>query len=188
MTQLALDPAYRRMTVEEFLAVQVDGRAELEDGLFYMMAGGSARHAAVSMNVLLALGTRLRGSGCRAMTSDFAVRTGLNTVRMPDASVYCGFPMSPVHDRDQLLGDPMVVFEVLSPSTRSHDLKVKLPEYKSLEGVQAIVYVDPDKEIMRLVARPVGGDWTDDWLPEGADVTLSCLGITLPHSEIFGRT
>jgi hypothetical protein len=57
-----------------------------------------------------------------------------------------------------------------------------------LAGLDAILFVDPETERVRLVARTGPAGWTDDWLPEGTDVTLSCLGITFPHSEIFGRT
>ena len=53
MNKVALDPAYRRVTVEEFLAMDLgEAKAELEDGLIYMMAGGSETHARVAANII----------------------------------------------------------------------------------------------------------------------------------------
>jgi len=188
MAKVALDPSYRRVSVEEFLDMDFGGaKAELEDGLIYMMAGGSEEHARVAANILAYLHRTLRGSGCRPYGSDFATRTDERTVRLPDVSVYCNNPSAPENARKKLLGDPRVVFEVLSPSTSSYDQKVKLLEYRALAGVEAIVLVDTSDERVRVVQRVAGDDWTDTWLPTGADVPLPALGITLPHAEIFAR-
>jgi Uma2 family endonuclease len=188
MTQLALDPAYRRVSVEEFLRMDFgDGKAELVDGIIFMMAGALSRHNAVQMNISIALGTRLRGSGCRPYGPDQAVRVGRGSIRYPDVSVFCNDPAARDNDREALLGDPRVVVEILSESTKENDQRFKLPEYQELAGIDAILFVDPDAERVRLVARTGPAGWTDDWLAEGADVTLNCLGITLPHTEIFGR-
>ena len=184
MATLALDPAYRRVTVGEFLAMDLgEAKAELVDGMICMMAGGSPRHAAIAANIIIALGPRLRGSGCRPYGSDLAMRTGEASIRFPDVSIYCNDPEMPVDPDAKLLGDPRVVFEVLSPSTASNDQVTKLREYRALPGVDAIVFVDPDNERLRIVARDTRGD--GEWLPHGTDLTLPTLGVTVPHREIF---
>lgn len=189
MNQLALDPAYRRVTAEEFLRMDFgDGKAELVDGIIFMMAGALGGHNVVQANLMIALGTRLRGSGCRPYGSDQAVRVRSGSIRYPDVSVYCNNPAERSHDREFLLGDPKVVIEILSDSTKDNDQRFKLPEYQELAGVDAILFVDPETDRIRLVARTGPKGWTDDWLPDGADVSLTCLGITLPHSQIFERT
>lgn len=186
MASIALDSAYRRITVREFLEMDFgDARAELDDGIIYMMAGGSEQHSRLAGNIFAFLRTRLRGSGCRPYGSDFAVRTGEATVRLPDVSVHCGHPTAPENARKQLLADPTAVFEVLSPSTASIDQKAKLEEYRSLAGMQDIVLVDPDKRRIRHVRRNGDGDWVDGWLAPGSDVTLGSLGFSLPEAEIF---
>lgn len=187
MASVALDSAYRRVSVDEFLQMDFGGaKAELEDGLIFMMAGGSEVHSRVAGNVLIALGTRLRGSGCRPYGSDFAARTAERTVRLPDVSVYCNNPSAPGNERKQLLGDPQIVFEILSPSTESYDQKVKLEEYRALAGVKEVVLIDPLKERIRLVHRTETG-WADDWLADGDDLVLYSLSLTISHTEIFAR-
>lgn len=185
MATLADKPAYRAMTVGEFLELEIEGRAELEDGVLYMMAGGSFRHAAVVANILAALSQKLRGSGCRPLGSDFAVRTGPATLRLPDVSVYRGFGAGGERNEAKLLGDPKVIFEVLSPSTSKLDQNVKLFEYQVLEGVAAIVFVDPDAEICRLAARTGPAGWSDRWLEKGGELPLTCLDLILSSDEMF---
>jgi Uma2 family endonuclease len=186
-TPLKNNPAYREMTVEEFLEAELEGRAELDEGVVYMMAGGSRRHAAVSRNILFALEGKLRGSSCEPFGPDMTVRTGPTSLRLPDASVYCDLPDTDEGQLAKLLGDPRFIFEVLSPSTRKLDLDVKLPEYRGLAGVDAVIFVDPESERVRLVERTGSEAWTDQWLSHGEDVPLRSVGITLTAPEIFSR-
>lgn len=162
-------------------------KAELEDGLIFMMAGGTQAHARVSGNIFAYLRSSLRGSGCMPFNSDFAARTGERTLRFPDVAVYCDRPALPEKDGSQLLGDPRIVFEILSPSTSSHDQKVKLAEYVALPGLQELVFVDPLTERVRHIRRTGPEGWADDRLPPGADLILASIDTTLPHAEIFAR-
>jgi Uma2 family endonuclease len=184
-TPLPAKPAYRQMSVEEFLSIEIEGRAELIDGMFYMMAGGSLDHAIVSGNILASLHAKLRGSGCRPFGPDFGVRTGPASVRLPDASVYCGLSFDAEQRRAKLAGDPKLIVEVFSPSTRSEDEKHKLPEYQALPGLDVILFIDPEAERVRLVERTGPESWTDQWLAKGADVPLRALDVTLTAQDIF---
>lgn len=187
MNRLAIEPAYRRISVREFLAMDFgEAKAELIDGQIYMMAGGSERHAAIAANLIYALMSRLRGSGSRPYGSDLAARTGEATVRYPDVSVYCNREqLPPEAGNAKLIGDPKVIFEVLSPSTAHNDQVDKLAEYRELAGLDAVLFVDPERERVRLVQRSGAEGWTDQWLEKGAEAAIAALGIALPHEEIF---
>ena len=184
MASIALDPAYRRVTVREFLAMDLgEAKAELVDGMILMMAGGSARHAAIAANLIAALVTRLRGSSCRPYGSDLALRTGDASIRFPDVSVYCRDDLTQDTGDKKLLGVARVVFEVLSPSTASNDQITKLGEYRRLPGLMAVVFVDPVNERVRVIETAQEREAA--WLLSGSVVDLSMLGISLPHTEIF---
>ncbi len=184
MASHPLNPAYRTMEVEEFLDLELgDAKAELVDGTIWMMAGGSPTHAAVAANIIITLGGKLRGSGCRPYGSDMPLRTGPSSIRFPDVTVYCNNPASPENDGKRLLDHARVVFEVLSPSTASNDQIVKLAEYRGLASIQAIIFVDPDNQRVRLVGR----DGKGDWLATGTDLEIDPLKIMLLHDEIFAR-
>ncbi|WP_374944064.1 Uma2 family endonuclease [Sphingomonas sp.] len=182
MASIALDTAYRRVSVEEFLAMDFGGaKAELEDGIIFMMAGGTPEHAVVAARLIRRLGNALDGSGCEPVGSDMGVRTADRTLRYPDVSIYCG-PVSSPDDPERT--DPVVVIEVLSPSTAEHDQKVKLIEYQALPGVREILFVDPITGAIRTVRRTDDGGWSDRWLRGDEGVEVVHFGVSLSRSEI----
>jgi len=175
----------RLLTAEEFYQIDFgpDLKAELDNGVIRMMAGGTRDHARVQGNLMVALGTRLRGSGCRPYGSDMSVRAHDLSVRHPDVTVDCGSPSDT--GKDIRLSAPRAIFEVLSPSTREQDLRVKREEYRALPSVDTVVFVDPDAETVS-VHRRHDNTWIETlFAPD--DVVLPSLGITIPHHEIFAR-
>lgn len=185
---MATQPVYPLLTAEEFLAMDFgpDHKAELDNGVIRMMAGGTRRHARVSMKISVALARRLAGSGCAPYGSDMAARTHDLSVRYPDVSVYCGRELAEF-DNDKSDSEPTVVFEVLSAGTARTDLRIKLDEYKAMPSMQTIVYVDIAVERVRVVQRTGPSGWSDDNHREPHDVALPSLGLTIPHDEIFAR-
>ena len=150
------------------------------------MAGGSARHARVVFNIMLALGNRLRGTGCTPYNADMATRTHDLSVRYPDVTVFCGRD-GPENDDLNAFDDPRILFEVLSAGTTRTDLRVKLPEYKALPSVETIVFVNVTTERLRIVQRTGRDDWTEAGHDEPFDLFIPFLDMILPHAEIFAR-
>lgn len=175
------------LTVDEFLKIDFgERRAELNRGVIWMMAGGTARHAQVQTNILSALREKLRGSGCAAYGPDMGLRTRDDSLRLPDASVYCG-KGSGAFDTATTFDDPRALFEILSDGTARTDLREKLPEYKALASLDTIVFVDIKTERLRVVQRTGPRGWNEEEHDEPVDVPLPALGITLTHDEIFAR-
>ncbi|MBB3347702.1 MULTISPECIES: Uma2 family endonuclease [unclassified Sphingomonas] len=177
------DPRF--LTAEEFLQIDFgpELRAELDDGVIRMMTGGSREHARVQANIISFLRERVRGSGCHAYGSDMAVATHDRSVRYPDVTVDCGAAGD--RESDTRLTAPRVIVEVLSPSTRDHDLRVKKEEYRALPSVDTILFVDPGEEWV-IVSQRVEGGWIDT-VPARRDVALPSLAIVLPADETFAR-
>ena len=181
-------PFYDRMTVDQFLAIDFgsDRKFELIDGLVYMMTGGTPAHSRIASNILIWLGAKLRGTGCRAYNANLGIRVDDLNCRYPDVSVFCGNPATPEREESLTFDDPVVIF-VLSPSTQGEDLGIKLLEYRSLTSIDTIVYVDPIKERARVLQRLGPTAWRDDMFAQPNDVDLPALGLVLPHAEIFAR-
>ena len=175
----------RLLSVEEFLQIDFGPglKAELDDGYIRMMAGGSRAHARVRMNLYRFLGEALRGSGCRPFGSALGVRTKELALRYPDLSVDCGSAGD--EPSDQVLGNPRVLVEVLSPSTRDYDLRIKKAEYREIGSVGTIAFIDPDSTTLSISQRIAGG-WTDSVFA-AADLHLPELQIAVPHGEIFAE-
>src|SRR4051812_13122745 len=106
---------------EDFLAWvwEQDYKYEMIEGRLVMMAGGTRRHATIAVNATITLGNRLLGKPCRVFNSDYLVQVARNNRYYPDVSVACG------ETRDYT-DRPVLVVEVLSPTTRREDLGPKL--------------------------------------------------------------
>lgn len=175
----------RLLTVEEFLQIDFGPglKAELDSGHIHMMASGSRAHARVQMNLYRFLGGVLRGSGCRPFGSDMGILTKDMSLRYPDLTVDCGTPDDA--SADQVLGNPRVLMEVLSPSTRDYDLRTKQAEYRQIDSVQAIAFIDPDAETLSISLRTADG-WTDSPFM-ATDLRLPDLDIVVPYAEVFAQ-
>ena len=176
------------VTVEEFLDMVFDTeeRYELDNGVVRMMAGGLAIHARIQGNVFMALGQKLAGSGCAPFGPDMGVSTHRLSLRYPDVSVFCGRE-GPENDNLKAFDDPRLLVEVLSKGTRTRDVEVKLPEYRTIDALEAILYIDPDDESMHLETRDADRNWVVTTCnPKGA-VTIAALALTLTWDDVFAR-
>lgn len=185
---MAAQPDAVLLDAERFLQIDFgpDIKAELDNGVIRMMAGGTRAHARVQMNLYSFMRTALRGSGCRPFGSDMAVRTHDYSVRYPDLTIDCGGE-GVADDEDRLLHHPQVVVEILSPSTRDNDQGVKLNEYRAIASIDTIVLVDPLAERLRVLQRTGPDAWSDRTYREPADLELPSLNVTVPHAEMFAR-
>ncbi|MBW3616504.1 MAG: Uma2 family endonuclease [Proteobacteria bacterium] len=180
-----MSAAPKLMTAEEFLVWCLDqeGRWELVGGVpTLMMTGARRRHDLVTTNLIIALGNRLRGGPCRPTTADVATRMPNGNLRRADVTVDCAFRP----DDELESGEPVVVFEVLSPSTRRTDLLRKTDEYRRHPTLKHFVTLEPDLPYALVWTRGEGGDWTYaevSGLEEG--LVLSALGLELPMAEVY---
>lgn len=182
---MATRTEYPLLTAKEFLEIDFGERkAELDNGVIRMMAGGTARHSAVQINILAWLRQRLRGSNCRPYGPDMATQTHDSSIRYPDASVFCGGRRD---EEAKAFADPRVLIEVLSAGTARTDLRVKLEEYQALDSVDTIVFVDIAVERLRVVQRTAAHGWNDVTHDAPIDLLLPSLDLTIPHDEIFAR-
>jgi Uma2 family endonuclease len=76
---------------------------------------------------------------------------------------------------------------VLSPTTRQDDVRIKLPEYRKIASLDAILYIDPEDKTVHLETRDPKRGWTVTTPEVGGSVTLPLHGIVLAWDDIFGR-
>ncbi len=130
------EAAQKVMTVDEFLATaeEREGRWEIEDGVAYAMAPERLDHARVERPDFHCLRAAIRRAGlpCEAVPDSVAVRITARTAYQPDALVYCGERLPP---EAREVPAPVIVVEVLSPSTEWRDAHRKLIGYFSRPSV-----------------------------------------------------
>lgn len=143
------NPAQSEMDVDAFL-VWADGRQgrwELRDGRPVMMAPQRAVHALTKLSAHIALieGVRRAGLPCRVFPDGMTVRITARTAFEPDALVVC----PPPTDLNTMeIPNPVIVVEVLSPSTAGDDHGVKLDGYFSVRSIEHYLIIDADRRIM----------------------------------------
>jgi Uma2 family endonuclease len=146
-----------KMTVEEFLpwAEGKEGRRELHDGVPVRISPERAAHAETKAKAYVALREAIRRKGlpCRVYPDGMTVRIDARAAYEPDASVVCG-PRVPGDAIE--IGNPIIVVEVLSPSTAAIDHGRKLSGYFSIPSVQHYLILDPERRV--VVHHKRGGD------------------------------
>src|SRR5271166_6867715 len=140
--------ANSEMGVEEFLvwAEEREGRWELRDGEPVLMAPERAAHALTKFAAQKAIDAAIARAGlpCRMFPDGMTVRISARTAFEPDALVVC--PPPPLDAIE--IPNPVIVAEVLSPSTAADDHGVKLDGYFSLPSVEHYLILDPDRRVM----------------------------------------
>ena len=171
----------RPMTLDEFLAWEQIQELRWEfDGFAPMaMTGGTSDHSAIQLNIYLAVGGRLRGKPCRVFTADLKVRVA-GSIRYPDAFVVC----TPVASGTLVVFDPVVIFEVLSPSTASTDVGAKNQEYRDTPSVQRYVMLAQERRQATVFAR-AGNDWVGHIVTGDAVLEMPEIGISVPLTELY---
>jgi Uma2 family endonuclease len=169
------------VSLEEFLAWEEHQELRWEfDGFAPVgMTGGTSDHSAIQLNLYLAIGTRLRGKQCRLYTADLKVLVS-GSIRYPDAFVVC----TPVPRGTLVVTDPVVVFEVLSPSTASVDIGIKNEEYRDTPSIQRYVMLAQDRMRATVFAR-VGDDWIGHIISGNGLLAMPEIGIEVPLAELY---
>jgi Uma2 family endonuclease len=178
-----------KLTAEEYLALDraAEFRSELLDGEMVAMSGGSARHSILQIDLAVGVQTALRGGPCQTFSADLRVRVSSRLYAYPDLSVVCGEPQYPDGRQDILL-NPTVIFEVLSPSTEKYDRGIKLQHYRSIESLQDYILVAQDQIRIEQYTRGEAGTWTlRDYQSADETLAIESVGVRLPLVGIYER-
>jgi Uma2 family endonuclease len=176
-------------TLDEYFALERAGDARYEywNGDIVCMSGGSLAHCRIASNVHLSLGRKLAGGPCVAFTEGLPVKTPtLFPYRYPDASVVCGDPkVENIQGVDALL-NPILIVEVLSPSSESRDRGDKLTACRQIVGFQDYLLVAQQVPRVIRYLRQVDGDWSEKEII-GMDgiVRLGSIPCELSLAEIY---
>jgi len=140
-------PAYdKHYTFADYMSWDDDQRWEIIDGELYMMSAPTSRHQEISGNLFLLFGNHLKGKSCKVFYAPFDVRlnadTTDDTVVQPDLVIICD---KSIMMKTGCCGAPDMAIEVMSPSTSSRDLTIKLALYERT-GVREYWVISPDEK------------------------------------------
>jgi Uma2 family endonuclease len=119
--------------------------------------------------------------------SDLRVRASHRMYAYPDGFVVCGKPRLADEEEDVLL-NPVVIFEVLSPSTEKYDRGVKFQHYRTVDSLKDYVLVDQDQFRIEHYSRETDNTWTlHDHEKFDDELKIASIGVSLSLSRIYDR-
>lgn len=175
----------RRMSAAEFLAWD-EGQTikhEFVRGEVFAMTGGVDRNFTVALNLATALREHLRGSGCRVYGLDIKLRVeAADCYFYPDLMVTC----SAADAADRLIKrEPVLVVEVLSPSTASFDRGDKFADYRQLPSLLEYLLVDVTRLRCDLYRKGADGLWVLHPTQADEPVELKSVGLTVAAAALW---
>ena len=179
------EPAIKRMTLDEFLHWEdgTDTRYELIDGSPVAMAPPARAHGILCARLAGEINAALRSRRpCTAQAEAGIARTDrADSCYIADLAVTC----RPFQRGEQLIQDPILIVEVLSPGTQRHDRQIKVAAYREIESVQEILLVDSEAAYAEIFRRS-GAFWLSEIVrgPE-AELRLSSIELRLPIAELY---
>ncbi len=182
----AMNVALRKpMTQDEFFAwaQAQDGRYEFDGFQPHAMTGGSGNHARIAGNINFELRSQLGQAGpCEALP-EAGVQTVDKAVRYPDALVSC----TPFDGRQHLIPSPVIVFEVVSPSSIREDRILKPDEYALVPSIKRYVIVEQAVVGLTVLWREHDEPWRFQTLKSGDILALPEIGAEIPVDSLYER-
>jgi Uma2 family endonuclease len=178
----------KAMTVDDYLtwaeAQSEAPRTELINGQIVFMSPEQLAHNRTKIRVLFALQRAIDEAKIEAevFTDGLTVPIEAHTAYEPDASVRLGPPLP---DRDMKVPDPLIVVEVLSPSSVHMDTSAKLIGYFKLSSVKHYLVIDPDARTVTHHLRDADGQISSQTFASGV-LRLEPPGISIEIADLTG--
>ena len=178
----------RAWTADTYLTWEMDQlyKYELLDGRLFEMPGAGRWHNLIVNNLGAAFHQRFRRRRCEVYTNDMRVQAEAdNTYTYPDVVVVCGEPRFRQFADSDTLENPLLIFEILSPSTEANDRGVKREKYLRLESLAGYYLVSQDEPRIEALERD-GAEWRET-VCQSLDATLELAAIdcALPLRDIY---
>ncbi len=157
-------------------------------GLIYNMAGASIRHNKIFTNLMRSITPHLSGETCEIYGSDLKVLVkSKDAFFYPDATIVCG-EIELADEFTDTVKNPAVVFEILSPSTASHDLGKKFFMYLQIESLKEIFIIDTTTMEIRSGKKTEANSWffSDYHLPEEI-FTIETIQLSLTVKQVYDQ-
>ena len=178
----------RGFTIEDYLEMEASANQKHEyyKGEIFAMAGARADHNKIVFNMAILLNRKLEGRGCEIFNSDQRVHVKANTLfTYPDLTIVCGDPVY-YNDDEMNLTNPVVIVEVLSPSTKGYDRGDKFELYKGIPSLREYLLVDSQSVLVEHFHKDAKGDWILQTYNKGTDtISIETAGASLLLADMY---
>jgi Uma2 family endonuclease len=177
------------LTPEQYLERErrAETKREYFAGELFAMAGGSKEHNIITVNLTRELSSQLLERPCQVYGSDMKVRSSEEHYAYPDITVVCGEELFANGEKDVLL-NPTLIVEVLSPTTEAWDRAGKFEQYRRRESLQEYVLIAQDRPHVERFAREPDSEWRlTERNGREAVLSLPAIGCELALSEVYRK-
>jgi Uma2 family endonuclease len=178
------------LTVEQYLDYETKNpiRYEYVDGFVYAMSGASKNHARITKNLGYWLEHHLRDGTCEPYLTEVKVKASTSRYYYPDVVVTCEAAAEDPED-PYLIIQPILLIEVLSPSTSRTDKVEKFNTYQQIPGLLEYVIVAQDEMKVEIYRHRKAGDpWLGEMRTEAREqITFESIGLSLSLADIYRR-
>ena len=177
-----------KLTEEQYLALDraAKSRSEFVHGEMFAMAGASMSHLRLQQNLAGELHVSLRGTRCEAFGSACRIRVSREAYVYADVSAACGPVMADEHD--DILTNPVAIFEVISPSTEKYDRGLKIQLYRTIDSLKEYILVNQEQARIERYTRQPDGTWSlHDYVGPDAELKIDSIGVAIPLRRIYER-
>lgn len=178
---------FPRLTEEQYLRIEraADYKSEFVGGEMFAMPGGTPRHSMLGGNAFAELRAQLRGKRCRVLTSDMRLRTPAGSQHYPDVSVACG-PVQLHPGSNDIMTNPVLLLEVLSPTTASYDRGAKFEMYKLIPTLSDYIILHQDSIFAEHYCKGSDGVWASlEYRGENARIPLTSIECELHLGSVY---
>lgn len=176
-------------SVAEYFAIEARSEVKFEyyAGEIVAMTGTSPRHSQIAQNFRREIDNQLEDRDCIVYDSDLRVKIARYPYYVhPDATVACGSPSFETVQGLETLLNPMLIAEVLSPSTRKKDEGSKFRDYKEIDSLQQYLLISQEQAYLKLFTKDEHKKWQSIEVL-GLDSEITILNCTLSLSRIYRK-
>jgi len=179
---------YTTYSESDYLAYEAQSpvRHEYIAGEIFAMTGASIRHNVIAGNLFAELRTHLKGTPCRALIEGVKLRLRKEqSYFYPDVMVTCEDRLQELDSQQQIVEAPLVVIEILSPTTEATDRREKLRAYRTLPSLKEYLLVSQEQAQVEIYRRRGDIGWDIITYEPGDTVEIASLEIKLGMDEIY---
>ena len=177
-----------KISEEEYLRLEraAEYKSEYIGGEIFAMPGGSLRHSVLAAKWITEFNNRLQGLRPSVYTSDARVRTpSTGSYVYPDVSVVLGEPVA-YAGSDDVLTNPNLVVEVLSPSTSNYDRGGKFELYREIPSLTDYILVHTEAIRVEHFARQSDGSWIfREYKGVDSSVALDSINCSIRLGDVY---
>jgi len=181
----------QKITIEEYLEMEEasQDKHEYYKGEVFAMIGFKVPHNIIAVNLLMALGHKLKGKSCRPFNSNQRIHIAKNSLfTYPDISIICG-EIKTLNDDNWNVLNPTVLIEILSPSTKNYDRGEKFMLYRDIVTLKEYILVNSETIHIEVFRLNTSNHWElEEYRAVSEVLQLPAVNVSVLLTEIYEGT